>query len=142
MMEAQERQKLVTRFKTFRTEGLSRNAIASRLNSEKVMTPAGKPWTDILVGAFMTREGITGEKRSAEKIVTVTPNKKENAMSKSTSVRKAKTSTTRRAKVSSPSVPEFRDISGGDRDLADIVVNVINGDLTREQKLRVIGSLI
>ncbi len=143
-MEVQQRQEIVDRVKGFRSEGLSRSTIASRLNAEKIQTPAGKPWTDVLVGAFMTREGITGEGRNSETRVSNT-NRKDNIMAKTTTARKAKTSAHRRARNTAASTPEFRGEAEGARNasgLADLVVGVIESDLSREHKIAAISRFI
>lgn len=142
-MEVQERQNIVERVKGFRSEGLSRTTIASRLNAEKIQTPAGKPWTDVLVGAFMTREGITGEGRSNNEDRSNT-NRKESIMAKTSTGRKAKTSATRRpGRTAAPASTEYRGAAAqdarGDSDLADLVVGVIESDLSREHKVAAIS---
>lgn len=141
MMDTQNRETLVTRFQNFRKEGLSRSAMADRLNAEGVETPAGKKWTNVLVGAFMTREKITS---SEPKVPAAIINKERYSqpMKNTTPARKAKTST--RANRQAPATQGFRpEFNGGDdAELVSIVTNVLGGTLSRSEKIRVLSGLI
>src|ERR1035437_3153035 len=59
MMSEQTREVLVDRVRALRAEGKSRAEMDKTLNAEGLKTPAGKDWTDVLIGAFMNRHNIT-----------------------------------------------------------------------------------
>lgn len=135
-MDKQHREKLISRLKELRAEGKSRTDMASSLNGEGIKTPSGIDWTDVLIGAFMTRMGITKTANTSPstegKEVFMASKKANNRKATGRIVRATATTT---AEQTAPA-------TGNDADLVAIVASVVSSSLTREQKVRAFTALI
>lgn len=151
MMSEQNREQLVNRVTTLRAEGKSRAEMAKALNGENLTTPAGKSWTDVLIGAFMNRMQITsgGGSVKTETKETKTSGKEINkVMAKAKTGRKAPARVFKRAAAPTTVRAEFgqgKSYIGSasvDTDLVAIVTSLVSGPLTKEQKVRAFSALI
>lgn len=149
MMSEQTREVLVDRVRSLRAEGKSRAEMGKTLNSEGLKTPAGKDWTDVLIGAFMNRHNITTSNPVKTEAKEIKPSGKEinkvmATAAKKGGARKAPAKVFKRTEVRA----EFGQgkttftAPGFDQDLIAIVTSVISGPLTREQKVRAFSALI
>lgn len=147
MMNEQTREQLVNRITTLRGEGRSRGDMAKSLNGEGLKTPAGKDWTDVLIGAFMNRMSIsspvkaettkTESKPSGKEINKVMATAKKGGRKPAKVFKRAPTATPATEFAARPAAT-----GGVDQDLVAIVTSVITGPLTRDQKVRAFSALI
>lgn len=150
MMTEQTREQLVNRVTTLRGENKSRSEMAETLNNEGLKTPAGKAWTDVLIGAFMNRMSITTASPVVSSVKTETkeikPGKEINTVATKSKGKSKGAKVFKR--VAAPAVTaEFGQgkttfASSSDQDLIAIVASVISGPLTKEQKVRAFSALI
>lgn len=149
MMQTENRDILIDKITALKAEGLSRKDIANRLNGDSLKTPAGKDWTDALVGAFMTRHEITKSAKTTEKReVTVMETPKKARKTKTTGKRKAKTSS-RRTRASKAVSNTGSDVVVGGSNVVStddrfaLFATIVRSDLmSSDQKIRTLNTLI